>query len=103
MIINNLQLYKSRYKPERQIKYAEGNRLTKEKKEKLYDYYICDYCGSEIKIEDKWENKQGGLLKIPQTLSKIDQVFYLALCNKCVKSVVKELEEKNYNHIPRID
>ena len=60
----------------------------------LQNYKLCDYCGSEIRIENKGKNKQGGLLIIPQSLSKINQVFYLTLCNKCVKPAIKEIEEK---------
>lgn len=97
-IINNLSYFKARFKPKPSPKYETkkediGNHLTKkEKPKKIYDYYICDYCREEIKVEDKWENKKGGIVKIPQTLSNLDGVIYLALCNKCVKPVIKEFE-----------
>lgn len=36
------------------------------KKEKLYDYYKCDYCGSEIRIlVDKRNEMTGGIVKVP--------------------------------------
>lgn len=97
-IINNLSFFRARFRPKPSIKYQEtqdelGKHLTKkEKPKKLYDYYICDYCKEEIKVEDKWENKTGGIVKIPQTLSNTDGVFYLALCNKCVKPTIQEFE-----------
>lgn len=98
-ITSRLQYFKVRFKPNLLQKYEEpkdesGSHLTrKEKPKKLYDYYICDYCGEEIKNEDKWENKNGGIVKIPQTLSKFSGVLYLALCNKCVRPVQIEFEE----------
>jgi hypothetical protein len=56
--INELVL---REKPEKQIKYSEGSgiakHLTNTPRKKLYEYYICDNCGCEIKVEKK---KTGG-------------------------------------------
>lgn len=105
-IVNRLSFFKSRGKPTKNIKYEQknglGNHLTKkEKPKKLYEYYVCDYCGEEIKIESKWENKTGGICKIPQTLSNIDTVLYLALCNKCVIPVEKEFEYKKEHQIEK--
>lgn len=85
--------------------------LTKEKTRKLYDYYTCDYCKEEIEITEKWEDKTGGIINIPSIVTGLDKPVCLVLCNKCVKPVLKEFEEKrttefeknNYNHIPRID
>ena len=53
----------------------EKNNLVKRKTDKLYDYYICDYCGAEINSLTKC-----GDLKV-------------ALCNKCVRGVQKQLEK----------
>lgn len=94
MFIDKLRWIETRNKPEKLTKYEEkeGRHLTKEKPVKLYDYYVCDYCGKEIKIEDKWENQTGGVVKIPQSLSNYRSVFNLALHNDCLKSVIKEFE-----------
>ncbi len=98
-IVTRLGFFKSRGKPIKNIKYEQkdeqGKHLTKkEKPKKLYDYYTCDYCGQEIKINEKWEEKSGGICKIPQTLSNMDTVLYLALCNKCVIPVQEEFEHR---------
>ena len=98
-ITSNLLYFKARFKPKPSTKYEEqkdeigSHLIKKEKPKKIYDYYICDYCKEEIKVEDKWENKKGGILKIAQSLSNLDSVINLVLCNKCVKPVMKEFEE----------
>ena len=33
--------------------FEEKNNIVKRKSKKLYDYYICDYCGSEIRLDIK--------------------------------------------------
>ncbi len=98
-IVNRLNKFMAREKIAKQSKYEEKqeiNHLKKEKtkKEKLYDYYICDYCGDEIIISGKWEERTGGICKIPQTMSNADKTIYLALCNKCVIPVQKEFKYK---------
>lgn len=120
-ITSNLLNLSSRFEPTKFTKFEErdeaGKHLVKmPKPKKLYDYYICDYCNSEIVIKDKASEQTGGVVKIPQTLSNLQQELYLALCNKCLAAVIKEFEEEqqknadvekyiheNYNHIPRID
>ncbi len=88
---------RSREKPEKRTKYRIINsgvaHLTKTEKKKLYDYYICDFCGNEIKIDKKWENRTGGIVTLPPSLTHESITYKLALCNKCVKSVIKEFEE----------
>ena len=66
--------------------------LVNYKKEKLYDYYICDYCGEEIKIIEKKQEMTGGVAIIPHTVTKRGELR-LALCNKCLKPALKEFEE----------
>lgn len=113
-IANNVFFYKTRIKPEKQTKYEEkvgAKHLTKEKTKKLYDYYTCDYCKDEIKIEDKWENRKGGIVNIPKAVTGLNAEICLVLCNKCINPVLKEFEEKrimkmqeeNDNHIPHTD
>lgn len=85
----------------------EGRHLVKYPSIKDYEYYICDYCKSEIKILEKKHEMTGGIAKFPAAATGKDEVE-LALCNRCLKPLLKEFElnlisEKNYNHIPRID
>lgn len=88
---------RNREKPEKRTKHKIINsgaaHLTKTEKKKLYDYYICDFCGDEIKIGGKWEEKTGEIVTLPPSLTHEIVTYKLALCNKCVKSVIKEFEE----------
>lgn len=80
--------------PEKQTKYKKSdNHLTFEKKTKLYEYYICDYCGSEIKIKNKWEKSSGGVILVPPLLIKKPKGITIAVCNRCFNSALKEFEE----------
>lgn len=96
-IKNNLIYLTTRKEPEKFQKYkyeeTESN-LTNSKKILDYEYYKCDYCNEEIKIESKREKMQGGLVEIPKTLIK-NRKLTLCLHNKCLKPVLKELEEIN--------
>lgn len=91
----------SREKPEKMTKYEVidpgAAHLVKTQKKKLYEYYICDFCGAEIKIVPKWEEKTGGVIKLPTSLTQTVQEYRLALCNKCVRPVIKEFEEGGIN------
>ena len=62
----------------------EKSNVCQHKKIKLYDYYKCDYCGEEIRIEKNRIHQSGGI------------IFYknkeLALHNKCLKSFLKKEE-----------
>lgn len=68
----NLKL-KYRDKPERHTKYEvsdrTANHLVKTEKKKLYDYYICDYCGEEIKIVKEKEKRTRGLGEISRNFN----------------------------------
>lgn len=70
----------------------DASHLVNYKKVKLYDYYICDYCGEEIKIIAKKQEMTGGVATIPHTVTKKGELK-LALCNKCLKPALKEFEE----------
>ena len=70
----------------------EGSHLVKVKKEILYKYYKCDYCGDEIKIMSKKQDMSGGIVVLPQTLTKRGELK-LAICNKCLNPLLKEFEE----------
>lgn len=100
MIKNRINELILREKPEKQIKYSENvgiaRHLSNTNKTKLYEYYVCDNCGCEIKVEKKWEDKKGGLLMIPKTLSKKNKTFCIAVCSKCLNKVLKEFEDEKY-------
>lgn len=91
-ILNNYTFYRDRVKIEKHTKYKENkNKWEQKAKEKEYLYYICDYCKDEIKILDKKYEMSGGIVEIPQTLTKKDKIK-LVLCNKCLKKVLAEFE-----------
>lgn len=121
-IVKNLKSYEYRAKPEKFIKYKiisqEAKHLSKVKKERDYYYYNCDYCGEEIRILRNEKTVDGnviatgGIVQLPISLTNTKSPIILALCNKCLNPVLeqfeeeiknKEMLEKNYNHIPRID
>lgn len=114
-IAQNVQIYENREKPEKFTKYkSEKNHLSKEKQVKEYQYYVCDYCGDTIKILENGKNVDGnniaagGIARMPITLTRTNKVIMLALCNKCVKPVIQQFEEKNMiednvSHIPTLN
>lgn len=103
-IMDNYCFYLNRKKIEKQTKYTKTSHLSKEKKEKLYDYYRCDYCGAEIQIKKKKNEMTGGLVEIPYSLTG-KSPLQLMLCNKCLNPLIKELEtmRNGENHIPHVD
>lgn len=84
---------RDRQKIEKHTKYKETktSNVAKSKKDKDYDYFLCDYCAGEIKIKNKKYEMSGGICIIPQSLTK-KQSLKVALHNKCLKDAVKELE-----------
>lgn len=117
-IVNRIESYAARSKPTKNIKYKaqeSPNHLTRVKKTIDYYYYICDYCGSEIKILNSKLNgaaankiASGGTVILPTSMTKTKKSVTLALCNKCLNPVLqefkqKEIEDANYSHIPRTD
>lgn len=92
-----LQVIEIKYRKEPE-KYAkmqyleEKNNIVKRKAKKLYDYCICDYCGSEIRLDIKQTERSGGIAVLPNSLTKCGELK-VALCNKCVKCVLKQLEK----------
>ena len=70
-----------------------GSHLIKVKTERLYKYYKCDYCGNEIIIKDKRYEMTGGIVELPHTLTHRGDIK-LAVCNKCLKPLVKEIEKE---------
>ncbi len=95
---NRMLEFKTRIEPtvfERIIKEEDGigvHLVNKKVKEK-YKYYMCDYCGQEIRIADKWAERTGSKVTIPSSITKQGEIV-LALHNKCLKPMLKELEEE---------
>ncbi len=76
-------------------------------KKKIYEYYICDNCGSEIRIEAEKNRMTGGIITIPYSLTR-SKPLKLALCNKCIGKVEKQFTERNMiednrKHIPEVE
>lgn len=94
MIKEKINILVNREKIEKQTRYSELEarfNTVQSKKEKLYDYYKCDYCGKDIPINKKWEEKQGGIVELKASITGLFAIK-LALHNKCLKSVIKEFE-----------
>lgn len=92
-----LQILDIKYRKEpvkhTKIQYSEEkNNVVKRKAQKSYDYYICDYCGSEIRLDIKQTERSGGIAILPNSLTKCGELK-VAICNKCVKDVLKQLEK----------
>ena len=90
----DLRTLRNREKLEKNTKYiciTEGNSVTKSKKVKDYDYYVCDYCKKEIRLNKKHVEDNGGLIQI-----KINslEVIQLALCNNCLKPALSEINKE---------
>ena len=95
-MIEKVRLLEEREKICKYIKYKEkpkeARHLIKYKQEKDYEYYKCDYCGKEIKIEKDWEKRTGGILTLPTSLTNRGKIK-VAMHNQCLKNFLKELEE----------
>lgn len=95
-IKDNIIELSTRDKPLKYIKYKDindvGKHLTNIQKEADYEYYICDFCEKEIKIENKWENKTGGICTIPATITNGKKIT-LALHSKCINDVIREFKQ----------
>ncbi len=71
-----------------------GSHLVNYKRKKIYYYYKCDFCGNEIRIYKNKRNMSGGIVTIPYTITKCKSLD-LALCNKCLKPMLKIFEERS--------
>ena len=86
MLKEKLTKIEVRGKPEKFTEYKEEWRGFKKK---LYDYYICDYCGEKIALTEPKNQRTGGTTKVSYVLTKRKTVE-VALCNKCVNPALKE-------------
>lgn len=68
----------------------EGGPTHRSKKKLEYEYYICDYCGEPIKLEDKVDKRKGGTVRIPINPYK---TLLLALHTECLKPTLKEINQ----------
>ena len=97
VIIENIDKFKNRDKIPKYIKEVREDLKSNVLKTKViekYRYLICDYCGKEIRLDKKEEERDGGVCIIPSSLTKTIFTIQLALHNKCLKNVIKEFEDK---------
>lgn len=97
MIVEQIDKYKNREKIQKYTKVIKENiksNILKAKVIEKYKYLICDYCGDEIRLDLKQEDRKGGIVPFPHSYTKCGKLE-LALCCKCLKAVIKEFEEKN--------
>ena len=93
-IKNNLEKFEYRTKIKKQVKIIkidDNSNLVNSKKIGRYEYYVCDYCGEEIKVTNKIDERTGGIVTIPQYITG-ERPIKLILCNKCLNPVIKELQ-----------
>lgn len=95
MIKNRIKEFEDREKINKFIKYKpqEKSNVIHKSKEKLYEYYKCDYCGEEIRLDIKPEERSGGIVDFPHTLTKRGKIR-LVLHNKCFKKAIEEFTEE---------
>lgn len=97
MIVEQINKFKNRDKIQKYTKVIKEDTKSNALKAKViekYQYLKCDYCGDEIRLDTKRENRTGGTKVFPHSFTKCGKVE-LTLCNKCLKPVIKEFEEKN--------
>ena len=95
LTIEKVKEIEERKKVNKFVKYKEtpkeARHLIKYKQEKDYEYYKCDYCGNEIKIEKDWEKRTGGIAILPSSITNRGKIE-IAIHNKCLNKFLKELE-----------
>ena len=89
--INNLKYRKEPQKYTQLLVKNQKSNVVNSEKTKLYDYYVCDYCGEQIRLDIKKCERSGGIAKIPHSLTKCGELE-LALCNKCLIPTIQEIE-----------
>lgn len=94
MDINKIRARNEVPKYIKELKKYETSNVVKTHKTKLYEYYKCDYCNSEILLNQKITERSGGLVTFPNILTKKGNITF-ALCNKCLVPVLKIIEEEN--------
>ncbi len=74
------------------LKTNQDSNVVKSEIKKVYKYYRCDYCNDEIRLDIKQEERTGGVIIFPHSLTKRGKLT-LVLCNKCLKKALKEFED----------
>ena len=92
--IRKLQCRKEIPKYIKEIREDTNSNLVKGKIIKKYEYWKCDYCNDEIRLDKKQAERSGGIVNFPHTLTKCGRL-QLVLCNKCLNSVIREFLNKN--------
>lgn len=90
----NIKEVIDREKPIKHIKYSSKhtNHLTNEKKEKEYEYYVCDECKKKIVITKNKDESKGGIVNLPKSLTKSNKTITVALHNYCLNQVLRQFE-----------
>lgn len=85
--------FKYRFEPIKHQKFEiaeKGSFVARSSRPKfLYNYYICDNCGEEIREYEKWQERSGGICKFPYRTG----FMTFALCNKCLSQVIINFED----------
>ena len=68
--LESLQEREKIAKYQKELKENESSNITKTIRKKLYKYYKCDYCEDEIRLDTKQDERSGGLVTFPHTLTK---------------------------------
>lgn len=89
--INNLKYRKEPEKYKQMLVKNQTSNVVNAEKRKLYDYYVCDYCKEQIRLDVKKTERSGGIAVIPHSLTKCGELR-LALHNKCLIPVIQEIE-----------
>lgn len=76
----------------RVCRFGEKNNTINRKIQKQYDYYICDYCAEEIKINVKHDEKNGGIVIFPHSLTKCGELK-VVLHNRCLNKALEQAEK----------
>lgn len=95
-IRNRIDTLQERKEIQKHIKFEtknENSNVIKTERKKLYEYYKCDYCDNEIRLDKKIHERSGGVIDFPHTLTKCGKVT-LVLCNKCLNKAIEEFKEK---------
>ncbi len=69
-----------------------GANLVNRKVKEKYNYYICDYCGEEIKIKKKGNDQDGGTTQLPTSFKRLENKE-VALHNRCLRPFLSEIDE----------
>ena len=90
--ITNIKYRKEPVKYSKMQHFEEKNNVVNRKCKKIYNYYICDFCGEEIKINVNHQDDEGGIAVLPNSLTKCGNLR-VVLHNKCINKALKQLEK----------